>query len=409
MTAAHPRSFHLNDHKQVLEWIDRSKSLDVDFSEVGDAHIWALVALAVMHGDADGKPVQVKFDSTSPPSRFAHAVGFDSLLGERVGRSRLEPNRTVRLVNVRQLAEIERVAREISTLLVQKSDADETRRTIYYILVEFLRNAVQHSGHPAGAIVGAQLMDKSGRYGNRPMIQVAVGDAGFGIMRTLQATYPEIIDPKQALVMAQQPWVSSAFERGQRGGKFNAGLGLFFISEMAKRTAGRLLLSSRGSSLLLQGDQDAQRHHIRAEPAGYPGTLAVFELPRDEIQDYDALIGVIQEVANERIRKKENIRFLRFEAAPDRSALKVGVRVGAEDTHRAQRLVDDHFIPRLTQSESIQLDFSGLQVCTQSYLHALLFLPLREAFKRDGKIYITNATPAIRGALEFLEGYALPP
>jgi len=66
--------------------------------------------------------------------------------------------------------------------------------------------------------------------------------------------------------MAQQPWVSSAFDPGLLGGPVNAGLGLFFLSEMAKKAAGRLLFASRGGSLLLQGDREYRDHHdIAAE------------------------------------------------------------------------------------------------------------------------------------------------
>ncbi len=106
--------------------------------------------------------------------------------------------------------------------------------------------------------------------------------------------------------------------------------------------------------------------------------------------------------------KKKVVHLLRFAEKPA-GALTVGVRFGAEDTARAQKLVDDHLVPRLAKKEAVALDFSGLQVCTQSFLHALLFLPLREAFRSGGGIYITSATPAIVTALRFLEGYALPP
>lgn len=405
-----PATLEIRDHRQVLSWIESSDEISLDLGSVGSIHIWALVALAAIHSARDGKRVNVRFDNNSPRARFAHAVGFDSFVGGSGPHGPAERLRTVPLRRVSQFAQIDRIAQEISALVVQRDEAEDTRRTLFYILVEFLRNAVQHSQDKAGAIVGAQLMDKTASYVKRPMIQVAVADGGVGIMRTLQATYPEIQDAHEALVMAQNPWVSSQFERGQRGGKVNAGLGLFFIAEMAKRTAAHFLLASRGGALLLQGDQNyVQHHHIRDEAAGFPGTLAVFELPVGEVEDYEGLISVIQDVANQRLVTGKPVRLLRFEKSKNREILCISVRFGAEDTARAQRLVEEHILPRLARGESIELDFSGLRVCTQSFLHALLFLPLREAFRRNARIYIANARPAVVTALQFLEGYALPP
>lgn len=242
------------------------------------------------------------------------------------------------------------------------------------------------------------------------MIQIAVGDVGIGIMKSLTATYPEIADPHQALIMAQQPWVSSQFTRGLRGGPKNAGLGLYFIAEMAKRTAGRFLIASRGGSLLLQGDTTYQQHHhIKDERPGYPGTVVVFELPLAEIEDYDALISLIQSNAKERIPAQDPVRWLVYEAGPRDETLRLNVRIGAEDTARAQRLVNEHLLPRIARGEPIEFDFSSLRVCTQSFLHALLFLVLRMAYEARVPLYATNTSPAVFSALDFLESYALPP
>ena len=55
------------------------------------------------------------------------------------------------------------------------------------------------------------------KFGERPgraPIANIYGNIGIGIMNSLLATYPDIKDAHEALVMAQQPWVSSQFARG---------------------------------------------------------------------------------------------------------------------------------------------------------------------------------------------------
>ena len=407
-----PTRLTLAEHTDLLQWLENGDDPDIDLNRVQNVHIWALVALATLAGK-NRFPTRINryySDRNNEPSRFAHAVGYDHLVGGSPPSTAQEDWRTVRMRCVQKFADIEKVASAISHLVVYEGDDEETRSTLYYILVEFLRNAVQHSMSRAGAIVGAQLMDKTAEYADRPMIQVAVGDAGIGIMNSLASMHPEIADPHQALVMAQQPWISSRFPRGKRGSSTNAGLGLYFISEMAKRTAGRFLIASRGGSIFLEGDTNFQQtHHIRDERPGYAGTIVVFELPIGEIHDYHALISLIQSLATERIPRHIGPRLLRYEAAPKNvPSLRLSVHYGAEDTARAQRLVEGSLLPRVAQGHAIELDFAGLRVCTQSYLHALLFLVIKDAHERNVPIYIINAGPAVMSSLDFLESYALP-
>jgi hypothetical protein len=406
---AHPLRLTLSEHESVLAWLDSGPYLDIDLDAVQNIHIWSLVALATLAARSSRQAERIQVRSgNEATSRFAHAVGFDPRIGVRAQAISADQNRTVPLQRVKRFEEIEKVASELSHLLVQSRDAEDTRQTIYYIIVEFLRNAVQHSRDPLGAVVGAQLMDKTSEYKNRPMIQVAVGDAGMGIMASLSAMHPEIVDPHQALVMAQQPWISSQFARGLIGTKQNAGLGLFFTAEMAKRTAGRFLIASRGGSIFLQGDENYQQyHHIKDEAPGFPGTIVVFELPAGEIEDHTGLIEVIQQSAKARLPTNISIRWFRFLDEPQKEAFRIGIRVGAEDTAHAQRLVSEQFMPRIAREQPIQIDFSGLRVCTQSFLHALLFTTLRAAFEAQVPLFVSNASPAIQSSLHFLESYAL--
>ncbi len=53
------------------------------------------------------------------------------------------------------------------------------------------------------------------------------------------------------------------------------------------------------------------------------------------------------------------------------------------------------------------LNFDGIDVCTQSYVHALLFEPLRVAWALKVPVYVKNAAPAVRSTLSLLENYAL--
>src|SRR5262249_11935816 len=143
---------------------------------------------------------------------------------------------------------VEHEARRISHLVVPDDLQEDTRRAVYYVLVELLRNVLQHSRDKLGGIVAAQLND-GGRHTDRPTIQVAVADTGIGVFDSLRPMHPKLADQKEALEKALWPHFSGTFEEGLTGTSNNAGMGLFFISEMAKLLRGRLLIASRGAAL----------------------------------------------------------------------------------------------------------------------------------------------------------------
>jgi len=57
-------------------------------------------------------------------------------------------------------------------------------------------------------------------------------------------------------------------------------MGLFVVSEIVKRTAGRFLIASRGGSLYIEGDPEYSNNHtLKKSGAEYDGTLVAFEFP----------------------------------------------------------------------------------------------------------------------------------
>lgn len=199
---------------------------------------------------------------------------------------------------------------------------------------------------------------------------------------------------------------------GLTGSAHNAGMGLFFIAEMAKLVGGRLLVSSRGASLALEGDPNFENPHgfARFVPgASYPGTLVAFEMPANEEQSYETMIETIRLRARERTPTRSTQFWLRFEPAPAQpEPYEFMVRLGRlEDVKSASAFAQSELMPRLTTRQPVVLDFDGIEVVTQSYVHALLFGPLRIAWALKVPIHVRRAAPAVRSTLELLQNYAL--
>jgi hypothetical protein len=176
---------------------------------------------------------------------------------------------------------------------------------------------------------------------------------------------------------------------------------------MAKLTAGRFLLATRGASLFLQSNEHDNTHQLSVlEPmgTGFPGTLAVFELPI-EVRDNDALLDVIRTRAQERIPTSSKRSWLAF-APPPAGVHVFTVRDAGDGTDAAQQL-SERIRAAIASSNPVAVDFQGIHVATQSFLHALLFHPVRVAWALGIPIYVFNDEPAVRGGLEYLESYAL--
>jgi anti-sigma regulatory factor (Ser/Thr protein kinase) len=404
MSPERPLSLSLEDPAPLLQWLEgkgpEPEQLDLLFL----ARRWVRAAVR----------------AARPHEQFARIVGRSKTLlkqlmdGEQLeAREQLftekldwQPGRFT-MEQVNSFENIEPFANEISKTLVPDTKLEDTRLTLRYVIVELLRNVVQHSHAPNGGYVDADLWtEESGR----ATLQLVVADAGVGIPASLRTLHPTLADPEAALEKALWPHISGTFEEGLTGSQQNAGMGLFFIAEMAKLTGGTLLIATRGATLLLSGWVDEEGNHslrfIEPRGLGYPGTLVVFELPVGGVVDYPALIETIKERARERTPQRAIHRWIRFGPAPPEAAT-FEVQKHAEYTPEAIRLAETEITPRILRKEPVVLDFSGLRILTQSYLHSLLFEPLRLAWALRTPIYVKNVEPAVRSNLELLENYAL--
>ncbi len=373
---------------------------------------WAITALAVLATQEDGK-LYIENLHEKPCAKFAASLGLDDLVNGSDVHGAPEVGRTVKLTRVNDFAAIEPVAGNIARLIVSDSltdqtntqylDAEEVRSTIRYVMVELLRNVIQHSFDQRGGIILAQRMDK----GPEPSIQVAVVDAGIGIERSLRASHPDISGADVALEHSIWPSYSGTFRLGQAGSSQNAGMGLFFVSEMAKLTSGKFLLCSRGASLLIQGDPESKGNNkIDLFKTGFPGTIAAFEIPKRGVSDYDALIKRIIDIASERQKKETTHQWVRYDL-PQTDVIEFVIAVASENTVEAERFSREQLMPRIKCGQGLLLNFANVTICTQSFMHALLFEALRTAFESKVPIFIKNASESVKDGIRLVETYGL--
>lgn len=412
-TMSVPVRFVLHDPTSFLRLFESGIPSTVRLDDVDVAQVWALVGLAAL-ARRNGQPsLHVDLSLDSNVGRFAHAIGLRDVIEETSPGSPGDPGRTYKIRRVQRIDEVEAAAREIAELIVGAKDhdeAEETQKTLRYVLLELMRNAVQHSCDPKGGVVAAQRMDAGYPGYTQATIQVAVADAGIGIQAALASSYPELTDPETALAKALEPHVSGKFGPGLTGSTYNAGMGLFFIAEMAKLADGCLLLSSQGASLTLRGapmgdDGTPPPNSIVTHGLGFPGTLVAFELPVGSVVDHTALLEVIRDAARQRTPSRTTRPWIRFEAAPP-DAKRFQVLPLVESTEAAAQLSRETLQRHLFNRQPIVLDFDKVSLCTQSFLHALLFETIRISWAVQTPIYVENTVPAVRVGIDLVDNYA---
>jgi hypothetical protein len=398
----------LNDPHGFMAWLaDGRRRGTLSLADVDFAHAFAVAAVAAL-ARRDG-PERIALDvAASKAGRFAHAIGIDELVAGAVEREPTERERTVSLTRVKGRGPKEAISEKIVRLLLPDDQANFEPRSLFkYVLVELLRNVGQHSNDPAGGVVAAQI-NAIGPYKENPALQIVVVDNGIGIFEALRHMRPSIQTPDEALVRALEPHVSGAFPEGESGAGENAGLGLFFVAEMAKLTDGKLFVASRGATLFLDRSVDDNSQPVLTDGRApdYPGTLIVFETAVAHVHDYDDIMTRIRDIAAQRVPRRITNRWLRFEEPPA-GVQTIIIAVASEDTAEAQKFSAEVLEPRILKKTSVALDFRNVRVCTQSYVHALLHEAVRLAWAKKVPLYVTNASRAVRAQLELVENYSL--
>lgn len=279
---------------------------------------------------------------------------------------------------------------------------------IKYSLIELLRNVVQHARRGIGAVVHACYMPTTGS------VALCVADYGCGIRASLRERYKEIREDSKAVRFALQPHVSGTFQQGAYGSMANnAGLGLFFIKEVAVRSGGGLMLASGSMLADLWGNADAspgKRYPESKAESGWRGTFASVRLKRAHIAEFDALLQHCRTIAAAVRRDPSELKLDFVDEVPElRELVVVPVHDFEENVEQAAEVREQLVIPSLATGKMVVLDFGGIRAATQSFAHALMYRVFRDAPGVEHSLSVARADRATQEAIRTVAAYASSP
>lgn len=191
--------------------------------------------------------------------------------------------------------------------------SEENAIIVKYIIGELVRNVLEHSNAPHGAIVSAQYYKKTNR------VSIGICDTGVGVWGSMQ-TYWKPIDDAKALDLALTPGITGT-TRKEGGSSENAGAGLFFIKSIAKITRNYFTIYSGSSSYtLLKYDKRVKAPRLYADPnrdthtrvddaPSLQGTLVAVDISLDETPELNYLLSSIGEVYDKAIRERKRNKY----------------------------------------------------------------------------------------------------
>lgn len=191
---------------------------------------------------------------------------------------------------------------------------EQSSTVIKYVIGELVRNVLEHSQAPRGAIVAAQYYKKTNR------ISFGICDTGVGIWSSINRSWSPTTD-MDAIRLSLMPGISGTTTR-EGGTSENAGAGLFFIKSIAKMTRSYFVMYSGGAvyTLLkhrsdikgaprLLSDPFKDRHSKSSSVPRFNGTLVVVDISLDDTPELASLLSSIGDVYDEAIRQRKRTKY----------------------------------------------------------------------------------------------------
>ncbi len=217
--------------------------------------------------------------------------------------------RFIPVTQVKNSGDLDRFLKELVPLLHLPGETTRVR-AIQHIFSELIRNVLEHSLSPNGAVVCAQYFKSSNR------IAIGVVDGGIGLKKSLRQSYP-VVDDKEAIRMALTPGITGTTNK-PGGTAQNAGFGLFLIKSIAfvgsdfftiiSGESMYKLLQRKTTNIKLNGNPFNDRHSMLAIPK-WNGVAVGVDISLDSTEEFRSLLDNIHRFYAKEVKGQRNERY----------------------------------------------------------------------------------------------------
>ena len=218
--------------------------------------------------------------------------------------------RFIPLMQIKNSADLDVFLKNLVPLLhLEKEPARVS--AIQHIFSELIRNVLEHSDSPNGAVVCAQYFKKTNK------IAIGVADTGKGLKTSLRQSYKVQTDT-DAIRLALTPGITGTTSK-PGGTAQNAGFGLFLIKSIAyvgtdffTITSGsqlyKLLKRADAKSTKLNGNPFNDKHSILEIPE-WKGVAVGVDISLDQTDEFASLLDTIYKFYSKEVRGQSKEKF----------------------------------------------------------------------------------------------------
>lgn len=253
-----------------------------------------------------------KFEARS--SHYLDRMGLFQYLGIQADVRIIEHESAGRFIPLTQIKKQDELSKFITDIIPLLHLEPNQAESIKYIVSELVRNVLEHSASPTGAILAAQYYKKSNS------IRIGVVDTGVGIQQTINQSYSAKTD-MEAIRLALMPGVTGTSKR-EGGSEQNAGAGLFFIKSIAKVNRDFFFIYS-GTAMYKQlksNPETTKRIRLHADPFDdkhsteerlpyWQGTIVGIDMSLDTTEAFSRLLDRIRDTYHEAMKERRKARY----------------------------------------------------------------------------------------------------
>jgi len=252
-----------------------------------------------------------RFEATS--KHYLQGMGLFNFLRIESGIDIIEHEPAGRFIPLTQIKDSQSLTNFITDMIPLLHVQPKHAEPIRYIVSELVRNVLEHSLSPHGAILSAQYYKKSNT------IRIGIADTGAGIKQTINRSYNAIND-LAAIRLALMPGVTGTTKR-EGGSELNAGAGLFFTKSIANVNRDFFVIySGRAMYKLLKKNPNIERISLHADPfedrhsaaEDFPfwqGTIVGIDLSLDTKREFSILLDYIRDTYAKAIRERRKAKY----------------------------------------------------------------------------------------------------
>lgn len=267
----------------------------------------------------------------------------------------------------------------------------EYEKTLRYLVNELLYNTIEHGKNELNLPSFLQFFWNS----QTEEMYLVLADIGVGIRKHLRQTYPNLVTDSEAILHAIKPQVSGTFGRENTSyeTKNNAGVGLFFSSNIAQRLNADMFIVS-GNGFVHISPTEIISKELNHQ---WKGTFVYVKIK----------LGLIEDLNLQKMLSEITKSIPKADKPTEQNSLYISVRnyfgKYAEDKDLAKKIRDKYILPALEENKTLTLDFEEIISAPHSLLNAMLATPIeRLGLAAYKKIKIINAAPEIRETLDFI-------